>query len=1146
MAERITDQQVADLIAILRTDASVDAKVHQVTAVKSSIKQHNVPDSCIAPLFEALRTASSSQHALLVNAGFTALNHLFARLVRQEPRYLRKEAPLTLPLIIEKMGDQKEKFRQVAVQSLITLNEFAPVDVERFVRNTAMAGKNPRAKEASLHWLLQMHQERGLQFRAYVPTLMELLEDADGMVREVAKTTVIELFRNSPGPAKSDLKKQLKNFRVRPAIEQAIVKELNPTASAPTWQTESFDEPAPPPPPPRPTLAASVSSRAERPVTPAVVDNPADAVEPSYVNTHRELDEILREMHLCFEGRETEQNWLKREESIIKLRRLLAGNAATDFSEQFFNGLRALLDGIIKGVISLRTSLSKEGCSLVQDIARVYGPAMDPIVEIIMQTFIKLTGSTKKIASQLANTTVDTIIARVTYNARIMQHIWLACQDKNVQPRLYASGWLKTVLAKEAHHKSHVEHSGGLDVVEKCIKKGLADANPGVREKMRATYWTFSGIWPARAEAIMTGLDATAARLLQNDPNNPNSSKRPEGGSSRPGLGLSKSTMSAPKPSVREAMLAQKRAMTTTTKALPARPGSAMAHFSSAGAVSAAVQPPSATTRTRPESVIQSSITGGISGAPMRPGKRRPEMTARPATAGPYSMRGHDQLSTEHSSPPSNPRPKAVTPKTISSSPKRTIPKTTRPGLNEPRLPTPTRSGTPKSFGSPRSTPSRIVPIVAPASSSPSRAHEDLTLIVPYVAAFKPPPPPEELSPPSPIETGSMIPRLSSTPPRIIKSRSPGPASPLETAARAPTLLESPLRVAEPAPAVPASPARSLEVYEDPFGEEQAAPQPVFTVPVLEDKSVNEDAAPIQQQQQIIQNRNGAAETDDVTRCPERTKQNARLLDSGIAKVQQRSLDVHGFRKLQGIIRDSDPKSAPLLFSDDKFDALVAGLFTFLESPVAPPLTAEKAQDVRAQILATIRLLLKRMRPSFQPHVARGLESLLRARARYEGRTHIVAGMELLAADLAALGDASEIVIVLSRMLGAMDVDGGGGAVEKGGGGGGGGGGVVVVGGRSLSMGLHVLSEMLDARGDGLALADGEVEALAALAARCLESLESAVRMDAVLLCVALHARVGDARFWDAVKGVGEDPKSLITYYIVRRQREMGVAGPAA
>lgn len=156
MAERITDKQVADLVAILRTDAPVDAKAQQVTAIKSSIKQQNVPEACIVPLFDALRTASSSQNALLVNAGFTALNHLFTRLVRQEPKYLAKEGARTLPLIVEKLGDQKEKFRQVALQALITLYKVAPLEVERAVRNTAMVGKNPRAKEASLHWLLQV------------------------------------------------------------------------------------------------------------------------------------------------------------------------------------------------------------------------------------------------------------------------------------------------------------------------------------------------------------------------------------------------------------------------------------------------------------------------------------------------------------------------------------------------------------------------------------------------------------------------------------------------------------------------------------------------------------------------------------------------------------------------------------------------------------------------------------------------------------------------------------------------------------------------------------------------------------------------------------------------------------------------------
>ncbi|KAK4103575.1 ARM repeat-containing protein [Parathielavia hyrcaniae] len=1141
MSERISDQQVADLITLLlRSDVSVDAKVQQVTAIKSSIKQQTVPESCIVPVFDALRTASSSQHANLVNAGFTALNHLFTRLSRQEPKYLAKEGVRTLPLIVEKLGDQKEKFRQLALQILVTLYKVAPVEVERSVRNTAMVGKNPRAKEASLHWLLQMHQEQGLQFRAYVPTLMELLEDADGLVRDVAKSTVIELFKNAPNGAKSDLKRQLKTFKVRPAIEQAIVKELIPTSSAPASQMDSPDEPAPP----RPNLAASVSAPSHRPVTPGLPEsNPPEPVEPSYVNTTRELDDILREMHFHFEGKETEQNWLKREESVTKLRRLIAGNAATDFHDQFLTGLRALLDGIIKAVVSLRTSLSKEGCNLVQDIARAYGPAMDPMVELLMQTFIKLTAATKKIASQQANTTVDTIIARASYNARIMQHIWGACQDKNVQPRTYASGWLRTLLNKEAHHKSHVEHTGGLDLIEKCIKKGLADANPGVREKMRATYWMFSGIWPARAEAIMNGLDSTAARLLQNDPNNPNSPKKPEG-APRPGLGLSKSTMGPPKPSIRDA-IAQKRAMaTTSTKALPARPGSAMAHFSPvrtvSGSAQAAATTATSTVRTRPESAILSS-TGGISGAPMRPGRRRPEMVARPATAGPYSVRSHDQASSEQHSPPSNPKMKAVTPKSFTSSPKRTAPKSVRPGQvaspSESHLPTPARAGTPSRFGSPRTTPSRNVALpVVPPSSSPSKAHEDLTLVVPTVTASRTSRQEEQpvQRPAEDVETNqspASTPSRSSRPPTIAPA-SPPRGVPPASEAQGP-VASPPLSPELPTPSSPSPPR--LEVYEDPFTrEQQVTPKPIFTGAVLEHRPVNEDATILQQAVQL-QPQQMHGEINSVPASPEKTKQNLRLLDSGIAKVQQKSLDVHGFRKLQSIIRDSDTKTAAgaALFTDDKFDALVSGLFDFLESPLTN-LAPEKAQDVKAQVLATIKLLLKRMRASFQPHVSRGLEGLLRARAAYEGRTHMVSGLELLASELAGLGDASEIVMVLCRMLGgAMDVENDAPAAGSGG------------AGRSLSMGLHVLREMMDARGAGFSPSDAELEALAGLAGRCLESLESAVRMDAVLLCVALQARVGDARFWGAVKGVKEDPKSLITYYIVRRQREAGAAAAA-
>lgn len=34
-----------------------------------------------------------------------------------------------------------------------------------------------------------------MPFKSFVTTLMDLLEDADGMVRDVARNTVIELFK---------------------------------------------------------------------------------------------------------------------------------------------------------------------------------------------------------------------------------------------------------------------------------------------------------------------------------------------------------------------------------------------------------------------------------------------------------------------------------------------------------------------------------------------------------------------------------------------------------------------------------------------------------------------------------------------------------------------------------------------------------------------------------------------------------------------------------------------------------------------------------------------------------------------------------------------------------------------------------------
>jgi CLIP-associating protein 1/2 len=343
-------------------------------------------------------------------------------------------------------------------------------------------------------------------------------------------------------------------------------------------------------------------------------------------------------------------------------------------------------------------------------------------------------------------------------------------------------------------------------------------------------------------------------------------------------------------------------------------------------------------------------------------------------------------------------------------------------------------------------------------------------------------------------------------------------SSPAKPSPKVVTTLEPEASQAEGSatPTPTPTPSKSLRVYEDPFTEDQDTPRPVSNGsverPVLEDKPVNEDAANLARVA-----KEAASSPTEATLSPEKTRQNMRLLESGITRVRAKTLDVHGFRKLQSLVRDN--KS---LFTDDKLDNLVVGLFEYLESPlenVAP----EKVQDVKAQILATIKLLLKKHRDNFQPHISRGLEALLNTRACYDARTHIVSGLELLADELVAIGDPAEMTVSMTRDLAKMDI-------------------LEARGARSLSMGLHILRSLIDGR-PAFVPSDSEVTGLASLASRCLESKESGVRMDAVQLCVALHARVGEARFWDNMRGVKDDPKSLITYYVVKRQRETEDAG---
>lgn len=588
---------------------------------------------------------------------------------------------------------------------------------------------------------------------------------------------------------------------------------------------------------------------------------------------------------------------------------------------------------------------------------------------------------------------------------------------------------------------------------------------------------------------IMATLDATQQRLLENAPDNPNSPKKPEPVAVRPGLGFSKSTSGGgpPKPSLRETMMAQKKAA-LANKNMPARPGSAMSTFSPVRTVSNSSTVSDAPVRARPEprSEPNAPAHGGLSVAPMRPTKfrpaPRPDHPPRPATAGPYSVRrpGHGPSNSDTNTSPSTRVAKLVASSSgTNSPPKKQIARPATSHSNHSHASqsnhtSPAKSTNSKVVSSPRASPPK--PRVAPprlASSSPSKADEELTMVVPTITGLQ-----------KPFQPSLERKTESSDDEDIV------------------------------------TPMKSMKVYEDPFSmtDDPTTPRPPLATTVLEEVPLNEDALNVARNGLSGSNGTTGISNMDSTPSPKATpmsparfKQSSRLLDSGITKIKAKSLDVHGFRKLQGMIKDN--KTA---WSDDKFDALLLGLFEYLESPLTT-LSPEKVQDVKAQILATIKLMYKKDRDSFRPHVSQGLESLLATRSSYDARSHIVSGLELLAYELITLAEPQQTTDIITAQLQNEEM--------------------TLEGCRTLSMGLHILKELLDVKTD-FNPNEIEVKEMCRLATRCLESSDSGVRLDAVSLCVGIHARVGENKFWTALGGVKDDPKSLITYYIVKRQRE--------
>ncbi len=248
-----------------------------------------------------------------------------------------------------------------------------------------------------------------------------------------------------------------------------------------------------------------------------------------------------------------------------------------------------------------------------------------------------------------------------------------------------------------------------------------------------------------------------------------------------------------------------------------------------------------------------------------------------------------------------------------------------------------------------------------------------------------------------------------------------------------------------------------------------------------------------------------------------------RILEIALARLRVNTLDVHGFPKLQALIRDRED----IWEEGEKFDELLDLLLDILESPNTD---TQAEEQVKTQVLMTIRLLQTNLPPYFAAFYSpRALCAIISARRNYSSSSHMVSGLEELAEVIVEQCDPEpSIDAVLDLLHTKPDMRGDG----------------------TLFTGLYILAALLHLVSEDMRssktlrrplsltpLSAEQYARLGQVAVSCLDDTDEEIWRAAMEFTLELHDASEGGEFWPLVSGTNENQRILISYYLGRRAK---------
>ncbi|TPX30268.1 hypothetical protein SmJEL517_g06137 [Synchytrium microbalum] len=513
---------------------NLDKKIETIESLERSLQSSpNIVESYqIESLTESLSRALKSPQTRLSQTALSVICLVLRTLPAPPP--LKTIIPILLPTMVERLSDSKERVRELATTGLVELYNLAwnhamhtgvgAADsmvgyVERVIKTEGFGHKTPRGREQSIIWLQECANAiPEFPVKTFIPALVKLLEDAQEGVRSTSRDVIISIY-NTSRTLQHDIRKEFGKKTVRPAVIEAVQSHLVDLAGGSTDQLASESKLRKP----------SSSSTSQLPILPHPPETPMKGItsapsgggtaapepDPIMVSSVRELDAEIATITSFFKQKETEENWEDRDVALQKIRGLCRGGIAE--LEACGPSIKALLDPMVKSAQSLRTALVMSSFICISDLATYLGPLIDHIAEPLVIALIKNTAAAKKLVATAACQSLNTVLKNTSYSFRNLSHVMAALSDKNAAVRGYAAISAKLLIEecmKTELHRSSFERSGGLDFVEKALKKGLGDASAPVREASRDILLMLLQVWPDRIDSLIDTLDPATKKAV--------------------------------------------------------------------------------------------------------------------------------------------------------------------------------------------------------------------------------------------------------------------------------------------------------------------------------------------------------------------------------------------------------------------------------------------------------------------------------------------------------------------------------------------------------------------------------------------------------------------------------------------------------